>query len=230
MKRIFVWSQKPNYGKNTITFNIATKISSKKNKCSIVSSKLPEEMIELKRKHKIKCFDIFENNKHLISYFLNSKRLLRIGMCKEEFEQSILSDFNEIKKNSDFTFVESSNTDLNFNNLMLSQSDEAILIYNSNEYASNQIMADLALIRKAQLKNNKLKISCVILNEYDKNKTEHINALMNLKKVFNTNIFVLPFNENLNKESKTAKIYLEKNPWSDFAIKVDEIVNIIINN
>ena len=230
MKKIFVWSQKPNYGKNTITFNLATKMSSKKTKSSIVSSKLPEEMIELKRKHKIKYFDIAENNKHLTSYFLNQKRLSVIWTNNEQVESSIISDFNEIKKNSDYVFVESSNTNLNFNNLMLSLCDDAILIYNSNEYASNQVMTDLGLIRKAQLKNQDLKICCVILNEYNKDKTEHINALMNLKKVFNTKIFVLPFNENLNKQSKTAKIYLEKNPWSDFAIKIDEIVNIIVNN
>ena len=230
MKKVFVWSQKPNYGKNTITFNIATKISSKKQKSAIISSKLPEEIVELKRKNKIKCFDILENNRHLVSFFLNPKRLLRLEMSQEEFKETIISDFNEIKKNTDFLFIESSSTNQSFNELMLFNSDDVILVYSANEYASNQVLSDLALIRKAQLKNNSLKISCVILNEYQKDKTEHINALMNLKKVFNTKIFVLPFNDNLNKESKTAKVYLEKNPWSDFAIKIDEIVNIIINN
>ena len=230
MKKIFIWSQKPNYGKNTITFNLAKKISDKKKQVSIVSPEFPEELVELKKRNKIRFFDLYENNKYLISYYLNIKRLIRNNIEKKDLNSSIILDFNEIEKNSDYVFIESSNIDHNFNNLMLSKSDEIILVYNSDEYASNQVMIDLNFIRSVQSLNNGLKISCVILNGYDQSKMNHINSLINLKKVFDAKIFVLPFNDNLNKQLKTAKVFLEKNPWSDFAIKVDEIVNTIINN
>ncbi len=227
MKKILVWSQKPNYGKNTITFNIASKIASKKNGCAILSSKLPEEMIVLKRKYNIKCFDYETNNKKLVSFYLNKKKFQKNNWSLDELKSAISNDINVISKKQNYVFFESSNTDNNFNELILSVSTDVILIYNANEYASNQVLKDLSFVRKAQLSNHNLKISAVILNEYNDQKTEHINSLLNLKKIFNKVIFTIPYNNNLNKESKTAKIYLEKNPWSDFAIKIDEIINVI---
>lgn len=213
MKKVFIYSDQAEVGKNTLIYNLALKISSKLNNTVIISQSPSVESQE-------------KINKNLSVYYVNADKNIKREKDLIAKKKLFLKNVNYVSKKKAYCFIESSLVDINYNQLILSISTDVILIYNANHFNSDQVLKDLSFIKNSS-GEVRPKLSCIILNGYDKNNSIHLSNLLILRKTFKTLVYVIPYNNQLNKNFKTSRIFLEKNPWSDFAIILDEIIKTI---
>lgn len=213
MKKVFIYSDQAEVGKNTLIYNLALKISSKLSNTVIISQSPSVESQE-------------KINKNLSVYYVNADKNIKREKDLIAKKKLFLKNVNYVSKKKAYCFIESSLVDINYNQLILSISTDVILIYNANHFNSDQVLKDLSFIKNSS-GEARPKLSCIILNGYDKNNSIHLSNLLILRKTFKTLVYVIPYNNQLNKNFKTSRIFLEKNPWSDFAIILDEIIKTI---
>ncbi len=213
MKKIFIYSDQPEVGKHTLIYNLALKISSKSNNTVVIS-----QSPNIESQEKI--------NKNLSVYYVNADKSIKRKKDSNSINKLFLKNINYVSRKKAYCFIESSLVNINYNQLVLSISTDIILIYNANQFNSDQVLKDLSFIKNSSGETPP-KLCCIILNGYDKNNSIHLSNLLSLRRTFKDLVYVIPYNYQLNKNLKTSRIFLEKNPWSDFAIILDEIIKTI---
>lgn len=108
--------------------------------------------------------------------------------------------------------------------LSLINSQKIIAVCDSNNFSSGQLQKILTFVRKNQTDNPSLKLSTIILNNY--NPDIHIDPLLNIAKMVGTNcLFItLPFRSELQKIDQQSVKFIKNNQWDDYTLMLNKVV------
>ncbi|GHU27901.1 hypothetical protein FACS1894152_5150 [Bacilli bacterium] len=73
--------------------------------------------------------------------------------------------------------------------------DSAITVYDTNNYTITDLTNSMKQIRASQLVNTKLKLKCIILNNFSRDNNSHLATLLNIDKILykQQSVITLPF-------------------------------------
>jgi hypothetical protein len=95
--------------------------------------------------------------------------------------------------------------------MALIKSKKVIGIYDTATFSSNQLQNMLSFVRKNQAENQNLKMSTIILNNYNVN--EHMSSLLEITKMINDDyLFItLPYRKELQKINEQSIKFVKNN-------------------
>ena len=228
-KIIVFYSYIKNSGKTTTIFNMGQLLAHKKKKILIVELQFESryfKYLELKNSN-LKTQNIL---KHFSYYEINEN--LSVASLNQSFTNNndwITEQFDKWSKSYDYILIELPWLQNDLWDKVINLSDKSICIFDSQNFTSEILMKTITAINKLKKYKPAFKYDVIILNKYIDKDHNHVNAVMQLKKIFSKEktLNVLPFDSNLVTLTAKSLNYAIKEFWTKYAIELNEILKLL---
>ncbi|MDR1234982.1 MAG: AAA family ATPase [Mycoplasmataceae bacterium] len=215
-------------GKTTIAFNIATLLGNKNKKTLLVNLEHKSSYLKLMPnknstvvKNIIKPFELVQYEKHFSILILSDSKI----NCKK----LLLKQIQLLTNKYDYIILDTSYIWNDLTNECLRISKEVFLVYDSKNFVTNELRRNLNFIRKLQPQNPNLKLTTIMLNNYDLHR--HMEALLEINKLTNNKylLITLPFQKELLTITDESIKFIKYNKATDYADQLSKVINHLIN-
>jgi cellulose biosynthesis protein BcsQ len=147
-----------------------------------------------------------------------------INLKKHDWEKIISKQFSILEKKYDYIIFNVDHVGNTLVTACLNISREVFAVFNSNTFTSNDLQKILTNIRKIQISNNNIKLTTIILNNY--NQHLHLESLMSVSKLTNStySLITLPLQNEFWEINEQSVKFIKYNKWNNYTISLSKVV------